>query len=212
MEQTDKKLSMVNIKQKALIIAVSILIVMFTAQSYRLDRTQTKLEKSVQEVDRLSDNQTSLIADVEYYRTEDSLSVASVHKLTLTLGEYQRLDKAKSDTIKDLGYKLSRVNSVQEVKTESNYKIKVPIKNQTLPNNSTTPCFNYSSPFLDVTGCVIDSTLHAEIKMRADLQIIAHRVPKQWWFIKWGTKAVKVDVISKDRNCSITHNRYIELE
>ena len=191
--------------RKAFGIAVAILIVMVTLLSYQLDKER-------KEVDRLSDNQTSLIEDVEYYRTEDSLSVASVHKLTLTLGEYQRLNKAKSETIKDLGYKLSRVNSVQEVKTETNHKIKVPIKNQTQPNNLITPCFNYSSPFLDVTGCVIDSTLHAEIRMRADLQIIAHRVPKQWWFIKWGTKAVKVDVISKDKNCTITHNRYIELQ
>ena len=190
---------------KILIIAVTILIVVVTLLFYQLDKER-------KEVDRLSDNQTSLITDVEYYRTEDSLSVASVHKLTLTLGEYQRLDKAKSDTIKDLGYKLSRVNSVQEVKTESNHKIKVPIKDHTLANNLITPYFNYSSPFLDVTGCVIDSTLHAEIKMRADLQIIAHRVPKQWWFIKWGTKAVKVDVISRDKNCSITYNRYIELQ
>ena len=191
--------------RKGLIIAVTILIGVVTLLSYQLDKER-------KEVDRLSDNQTSLIADVEYYRTEDSLSVASIHKLTMTLGEYQRLDKAKSDTIKDLGYKLSRVNSVQEVKTETNHKIKVPIKDQTLPNNLTAPCFNYSSPFLDVTGCVIDRTLHAEIKMRADLYIIAHRVPKQFWFIKWGTKAVKVDVISRDKNCSITYNRYIELQ
>ena len=191
--------------RKAFGIVVAILIVMVTLLSYQLDKERKN-------VDRLSDNQTSLIEDVEYYRTEDSLSVGSVHKLTLTLEEYQRLDKSKSDTIKDLGYKLSRVNSEQEIKTESNHKIKVPIKNHTLPNNLTAPCFNYSSPFLDVTGCVIDSILHAEIKMRADLQIIAHRVPKQWWFIKWGTKAVKVDVISKDKNCTITHNRYIELQ
>ena len=200
MEQIDKKLSMVSTK-KVLIIAVTILIGVVTLLSYQLDKER-------KEVDRLSDNQTSLIADAEYYRTEDSLSVASVHKLTLTLEEYQRLDKAKSDSIKDLGYKLSRVNSVQEVKTESNHKIKVLIK----ANNVITPCFNYTSPYLDVTGCVIDSTLHAEIKMRADLQIIAHRVPKQWGFIKWGTKAVKVDVISKDNNCIITYNRYIELQ
>ena len=186
-------------------IAVAILIGLVTLLSYQLDKER-------KEVDRLSDNQTSLIADVEFYRTEESLSVASVHKLTLTLEEYQRLDKAKSDTIKDLGYKLSRVNNVQEVKTETNHKIKVPIKDHTLPNNLTAPCFNYSSPYLDVTGFVVDSTLHAEIKMRADLQIIAHRVPKQWWFIKWGTKAVKVDVISKDKNCSITYNRYVELQ
>ena len=188
---------------KWLIIAVTILIGVVTLLSYQFDKER-------KEVDRLSDNQTSLIADVEFYRTEASLSVASVHKLTLTLEEYQRLDKAKSDSIKELGYKLKRVNSLQEVKTESNHKIKVPIKDHTLDKNLTTPCFNYSSPFLDVTGCVIDSTLHAEIKMRAYLQIIAHRVPNQWWFIKWGTKAVKVDVISKDKNCTITHNRYYD--
>ena len=101
---------------------------------------------------------------------------------------------------------------MQEVKTETNHRIKIPIKDSTMVNKFVAPCFNYTSPYLDVTGCVIDSTLHAEIKMRADLDIIAHRVPKQFWFIKWGTKAVKVDVISKDKNCRITHNRYIELQ
>ena len=40
--------------------------------------------------------------------------------------------------------------------------------------------FNYTSSYLDVAGSVIDGTLHTEIKKRADLQIIAHRVPKQF--------------------------------
>ena len=193
--------------RKAFGIVVAILIVMVTLLSYQLDKER-------KEVDRLSDNQTSLIADVEYYRTEDSLSVASVHKLTLTLGEYQRLDKAKSGTIKDLGYKLSRVNSVQEVKTESKYEIKAAVKDSSIINNLDTliaPCFNYSSKFVDVLGCVIENEFVGHVKTRVKLDIIAHRVPKRFWFIKWGTKAVKVDVISKDKNCTVTHNRYIDL-
>ena len=189
---------------KGLIIAVTILIGVVTLLSYLLDRER-------KESKRVSNNQTALITGLEYRRTKDSTEIASTNVITLERNEYKRLYKQRGDTIKDMGYKLSRVNSVQEVKTEANHQIKVPIKDHTLPNNLTTPCFNYSSPYLDVTGCVIDSTLHAEIKMRADLQIIAHRVPKQWWFIKWGTKAVKVDVISRDKNCTITHNRYIEL-
>ena len=193
---------------KGLIIAVTILIGVVTLLSYQLDKER-------KEVDRLSDNQTSLIKDVEYYRTEDSLSVGSVHKLTLTLEEYQRLDKAKSDTIKDLGYELSRVNSVQEVKTESKHDIKAAVKDSSIINNFdtlTAPCFNYSSKFVDVSGCIIEDQFVGQVKTRVELDIIAHRIPKQFWFIKWGTKAVKVDVISKDKNCTITHNRYIELQ
>jgi hypothetical protein len=179
--------------------------VVVTVLSYLLDKER-------KESKRVSDNQTALITGLEYRRTKDSREIASAYVMKLDRDEYKRLYKQRGDTIKDMGYKLSRVKSEQEIKTETNHQIKVPIKDHTLPNNLITPCFNYSSPFLDVTGCVIDSTLHAEIRMRADLQIIAHRVPKQWWFIKWGTKAVKVDVISKDKNCSITHNRYIELK
>ena len=191
--------------RKGLIIAVTILVVVVTVLSYLLDKER-------KESKRVSDNQTALITGLEYRRTKDSREIASAYVMKLDRDEYKRLYKQRGDTIKDMGYKLSRVKSEQEIKTETNHQIKVPIKDHTLPNNLITPCFNYSSPFLDVTGCVIDSTLHAEIRMRADLQIIAHRVPKQWWFIKWGTKAVKVDVISKDKNCSITHNRYIELK
>ena len=191
--------------RKGLIIVVTILVVIVTVLSYLLDNER-------KESKRVSDNQTALITGLEYRRTKDSTEIASVNIITLERNEYKRLYKQRGDTIEDMGYKLSRVKSEQEIKTESNHKIKVPIKDHTLANNLTAPCFNYSSPYLDVTGCVIDSTLHAEIKMKADLDIIAHRVPKQWWFIKWGTKAVKVDVISKDKNCTITHNRYIELQ
>ena len=134
-----------------------------------------QLEKECKEVGRLSANQTALIEDITYYRTQNSLSVASAHKL-------------------------SRINSIQAVKTETILAIKAPLKDSTLINNLdtlTAPCFHYTSRFIEISGCIIQNEFKGEIKSRVELDIIAHRIPKRFWFIKWGKKEVKVDVVSR---------------
>ena len=87
---------------KILIIAVTILIGVVTLLTYQLKRERN-------EVGRLSANQTALIEDFTYYRTQDSLSVASMHKL-------------------------SRINSIQAVKTENILAIKTPLKDSYIIN------------------------------------------------------------------------------
>ena len=192
---------------RILIIAVTILIGVVTLLTYQLERERN-------EVGRLSANQTALIEDVTYFRTQDSLSVASVHKLTLTLKEFKRLNKSRADSIKSLGYKLSRINSIQAVKTETILAIKAPLKDSTLINNLdtlTAPCFHYTSRFIEISGCIIQNEFKGEIKSRVELDIIAHKIPKRFWFIKWGTKAVKVDVVSRDRSCRVVYNGVVEV-
>ena len=89
-----------------------------------------QLEKECKEVGRLSANQTVLIEDITYYRTQNSISVASAHKL-------------------------SRINSIQAVKTETILAIKTPLINNL--DTLTAPCFHYTSRFIEISGCIIQN-------------------------------------------------------
>lgn len=39
-----------------------------------------------------------------------------------------------------------------------------------------------------------------------------HRVPHRFWFIKWGTKAIRQDIVCRNPYSQITYSEYIELK
>ena len=73
---------------------------------------------------RLSDNQRTLLADIEFYRTKDSLSVASVERLTLTNREFRKYAGELKKTVEELKGKTSPV--CQPVR----YRNQIPGKNR----------------------------------------------------------------------------------
>ena len=61
---------------------------------------------------RLSDNQRTLLADIEFYRTKDSLSVASVERLTLTNREFRKYAGELKKTVEELNLKGKNISSL----------------------------------------------------------------------------------------------------
>jgi hypothetical protein len=152
--------------------------------------------------------------DVDSFRTKDSLSVARAQVLSLTLKEYREVNALQADRIESLGYKLSRTMRVQEVATEAIHPIESPIRDSVLVLGMDTlvaPCFSYATRWVEVSGCIVDREFRGRVQTRAELDIVAHRVPRRFWFIRWGTKAVQVDVVSRDRDCEVVYNKYVEL-
>ncbi|WP_350308236.1 DUF6549 family protein [Gabonibacter massiliensis] len=49
------------------------------------------------------------------------------------------------------------------------------------------------------------------MESRDTLVQIVYRVPRKFLFIRWGTKAIRQEVISKNPYSKITYSRYIEL-
>ncbi|MFR4044610.1 MAG: DUF6549 family protein [Odoribacter splanchnicus] len=39
-----------------------------------------------------------------------------------------------------------------------------------------------------------------------------HRVPRRLWFIRWGTKAIRQEIISRNPYSRIAYTEYIELK
>lgn len=171
------------------------------------------LRQSNHEVTRLSANQRVLLSDAKYYRTKDSLSAASVERLQLTNREFERYCADLKLRVGELGIKVKRLQSVASTGIETKYNVIASMKDSTVLRDSTVilKCLEINTPYLAVSGCVENNTFVGSIISRDTLDQIVHRVPHQIWFIKWGTKAIRQEIVCRNPYSSIVYSEYIEL-
>lgn len=186
-----------------LILTVALMFSVKTCNKYRNDRN------------RFSDNQRSLLADVNYYRTKDSLSVAGVERLTLTNKEFNRYCGELEKTVEKLNLQVKRLQSVSQTATETEYRVKTEIRDSIvmLPGRiDTLRCVDYRSDYLTLSGCIEGRQFSGLIESRDTIVQVVHRVPRKFWFIRWGTKAIRQEIISRNPYSRITYTEYIELK
>lgn len=171
------------------------------------------LRQSKNEVTRLSANQRTLLSDVEFYRTKDSLSAASVERLQLTNREFEKYCADLRLRVGELGIKVKRLQSVASTGIETKYDVITSMKDSIVFRDSTVmlKCLEINTPYLTVSGCTENNAFAGSIISRDTLDQIVHRIPHRFWFIKWGTKAIRQEVISRNPYSRITYSEYIEL-
>lgn len=163
--------------------------------------------------DRLSGNLRTLMSDIEFYRTKDSLSVAEVERLTLTNLEFEKYCGELNKTIQNLNMKVKYLQSVSLSDTETKYIVNTVVRDSILPGHTDTlRCISYRDPYLTFSGCSDHDQFSGIIESRDTLIQIVHRVPRKFWFIRWGTKAIRQKVLSKNPHTQITYTEYIELK
>jgi hypothetical protein len=168
-----------------------------------------------QERNRLSDNQRALLEDVTFYMTKDSLSAAGVEKLTFTKSELEKQNQELTKTIKDLGVKLSRLQSLSTTTVETKVTITAPITDTVIIEKLLpVPAqkFNWQDNWVSVSGLIKDEQVNCTIQSIDTIVQAVHRVPKKFWFIRWGTKAIRQEILSKNPHTQITYTQYIQLK
>lgn len=191
--------------KRYILIIILVIIIFFLSRS---------LHRQRQENDRLSSNQTALFQDISYYRTRDSLSAASVERLTLTKKELEQNCEALARDIKDLKIKLKRVQSVSQASIETEHIIRTVVRDSLIVRDrvDTLQCIDYHDNYLTLSGCIEHNHFSGHIMSRDTLLQVIHRVPHKWWFIKWGTKAIRQEIVSKNPHAQIVYSRYIEVK
>lgn len=171
--------------------------------------------KISEERDRYKANQTALLADVEHYKTESGLNAASVQKLTLSYDELKKNYDDVVKTAKDLDIKLKRVQSVSTSATETMVVVKTVVKDSIIYRDGVIDklsTFRWNDPWVKVDGEIEKDSVTLDVCSRDTLVQIVHRVPHKFWFIKWGTKAIRQEIVSKNPHTRITYNELIELK
>lgn len=160
-------------------------------------------------------NQESLLSDVDYYKTESGKNAASVQKLTLSLDELKEHYDLICKTADELNIKLKRLEGASTTVTNTEVRFVTEIRDSIVYRDGkldSIVAFNWRDPWTDVQGEIVDKSVALNIESRDTLVQLIHRVPKQWWFFKWGCKAIRQEVVSTNPHTEIVYSEYIELK
>lgn len=193
--------------RKILFSVIAVLSLAVTFLYCQLDRTKT-------EKNRLANNQEALLSDVEFYKTEAGNSVASVQRLELKKSELEKHCEDLTKTVKDLNIKIGRIQAAATTATQTEYVIETVVRDSIIYRDVPVPVqtISYTDPWIDFNGIIESCTFSGNINTRDTLVQVIHRIPKKFWFIKWGTKAIRQEVVSKNPYSNITYTEYIEVK
>lgn len=167
-----------------------------------------------EEKKRLADNQEALLSDVDYYKTESGKNAASVLKLELSKSELENHCQDLTKTIDELNIKIGRIQSASTTITKTEVKIQTVVRDsivyRDLPVNL--KVIKWRDPWVVLNGVLDGETFSANIESIDTLSQVVHRIPKKFLFIKWGTKAIRQEMVSSNPHSKIVYTEYIELK
>ena len=177
-----------------------------------------RLRSEKRERRRLESNQTALMSDVEIYRTKAGKAAASNMVLNLRVSELERLRAADAESIRDLGIK--RVESTAKTATATVVKLRAKLRDTAVVRETpagaviidSMQTFRWRDPWVTVEGLIERDSVACRVESTDTLRQVVHRVPRRFLFIRWGTKAIRQEVVSSNPHTRIVYTDYIELK
>ena len=175
-----------------------------------------KLQK---ENKRLTNNQAALLDSMQTYKVVDSLNVAKINVLELSLSDYKKYREEDAALIKKL--KADKLSAATSISTTTTTDIKTPVKDSIIYKDRVVPIdtvkqINYDSKWTSIHGYLANDTINLNIVNREELLIAEGFVKKRFIGIKlpiwlFGYKTKSVDVVSKNPNTEIKNLEYIQI-
>ncbi|MDR0954531.1 MAG: hypothetical protein LBM20_04020 [Rikenellaceae bacterium] len=172
-----------------------------------------RLKRFRSENNTLNSNLFALLNTVDRYKTRDSLNAASVGALQLTLSQYRKWRQQDAETIESLNIRLKRVENVSRHALESNQQLTIPLQDTVIlfrERADTGRAFAYRSPYIDLRGRVQKDSVDIQWTATDTLLQVVHRVPRRFLFFRYGTKAIRQEIVSKNPHTEITYTEYVE--
>jgi len=191
---------------------------------------------------RVQSNNEVLTDSVEFYRTASGKHAASRQVLELRTGELERYNKQLGFTVRELRIKVRRLEAAAMTATRTEVQITAPLepaspqpsawekygagvrraadsvkaalnpKFSGLPKVPEVKVFRWSDRHVSVDGMIRADSVSCHVESIDTLQQVVHRVPRRLLFIRWGTKAIRQEVVSSNPHTNIVYTEYIELK
>ena len=116
---------------------------------------------------------------------------------------------------KDLYINVKGMQSASTTATRTEIKVVTEIRDSIVYRDSIKEriqVFRWDDPWVSILGKIERDSIGMNVESRDTLTQIVHRVPHKFWFIKWGTKAIRQDIVSSNPHTKITYSEYIELK
>ncbi|MFR7603038.1 MAG: DUF6549 family protein [Alistipes shahii] len=168
---------------------------------------------------RLVENQTALAADVTRYRTRLGAEAASVQALRLRCGSSKRCARPTPSRsgVSASGSAGSKPPPRPVAVTDA--EIRTPLRDtvvvrihDTLPVRDTVRMFRWRDPWISVEGRIGRDSAACRIRSVDALRQAVHRIPRRFLFIRWGTKALRQEIVSTNPHTRIVYAEYVKIE
>lgn len=177
----------------------------FLSQKNNLNRIKENMEV-------LLKSNNDLILKTRNYQIQDSLNVAQIKSLELTVKEFKTYREKDAKLIKSLKIRNKDLEALVNTKLETRDTILVAV-HDTVSGIAT---FNYTSTWTDLSGTIdmIKDTMQVNITNREDLEIIESVTRKRFLGFLWYCKKLesrKIDVVSHNPNTTIKNVSYTKI-
>lgn len=189
---------------------------------------------------RVQSNNEVLTDSVEFYRTESGKSAASRQVLELRASEMERYNAQMAVQVRELRIKVRRLEAAATTAMRTEVQITAPLKPvgrqpsagekygaamrqaadsikaaldrkySGLPKAPEAKFFRWSDRHVSVDGIFRADSVSCRVTSIDTLRQIVHRVPRRFLFIRWGTKAIRQEVVSSNPHTDIIYTEYIE--
>lgn len=168
------------------------------------------------ESNRLRENQSALISKMQHYQDAAGRYATSVEQLQLTNSELTAYNEKLVRVIDDLNIKLKRVKATSTTATKTKVEIKTIVKDSIIYVDSsryrTMPTIEWRDAWLSVEGVIHpDSSVSLSVQNSDTLYQVIHRVPRKFLFFRFGTKAIRQEIVNTNPHSKIEYSEYIEL-
>ena len=167
------------------------------------------------EKERLQLNQQALLSRIERYRTDSGRSAIACQRLTLHHEELRAAKAELAAEVKALRIRLSRVESIAKTASRSELRFVAPLTDTMLvgmADSCPQRLLTWRDAWTEVRGCIRRDSAEVSILSRDTLVQIVHRVPHRWWFFRWGTRAIRQEVVSRNPHTQLVYTEYLRLE
>ena len=163
---------------------------------------------------RLENNNYALTQSVKTYRTKADESAASVQVLRLKVGEYEQLRAADAERIRNLKIKLKRLESTSKSVTKTAVNITAPLRDtvilrDTLRLHDTVRLFRWRDSWVTVDGVIDNDSVSCSVSSVDTLHQIIHRIPRRFLFFRYGTKAIRQEIVSSNPHTEVVYSEVI---
>ena len=160
---------------------------------------------------RLSANVAALTDSLHRYRTLRGEAAASAAVLQLRCDELEALREADAACIRRLGIRLRRAESFGRTVTESVVEAAAPL-HDTVWLHDTVRLFRWADRWVTVEGCIAADSVHCRVASCDTLVQVVHRIPRRFLFIRWGTKALRQEIVSANPHTHIVYAEQLRIE
>lgn len=156
---------------------------------------------------------------VRYYRTENGKNAASVQRLELSAAEIRAERDDVAAECRNLHIKIRRLESFSTAQTQTIVDLKTRLCDTVVLHDrnsiivrDTLRLFRWRDSWVTVEGLIEGDSVGCRIESIDTLHQVVHRIPRRFLFIRWGTKAIRQEIVSSNPHTRIVYTEYIELK